>query len=199
MMKLSLPFIASLVLVAGCKTDKAESTSESAATSTEPSTHAGRSGKIDLPRRTKPSLDGDEAQPAAPDDQNLSREERKARREERRKEREAEMDTDKDGKVSPEELAAARAIRMDAMKKRFDADGDGKLTVAELQKSPMATRLGDVSAIDTDGNGEISTAELQKAMDDMRQQMRDSAGVGRRGWRGGGGDDAGSADPAAKP
>jgi Ca2+-binding EF-hand superfamily protein len=198
MMKLSLPIIASLALVAGCKTDKAESTSESSATPTESSTHAGRSGKIDLPRRTKPSLDGDEAQPAPPDDESMSREERKARREERRKEREAEMDTDKDGKVSPEELAAARSIRMDAMKKRFDVDGDGKLTVAELEKSPMAARMGDVSLIDTDKNGEISTAELQKAMDDMRQKMRDFGGVGRRGgWRGG--DDTGSADPAAKP
>jgi hypothetical protein len=198
MMKLCLPLLASLVLVTACKTDKAESTSESSATSTEPSTHAGRSGKIDLPRRGTPSLEGDQARPALPDDQNLSREDRKAAREERRKEREAEMDTDKDGKVSAEELAAARTIRIEAMKKRFDADGDGKLSVAELQKSPMAGRLGDVSAIDVDGNGEISTEELQKAMEEMRQKMRNSVGVGRRGgWSTG--DDPGPADPGATP
>src|SRR5690606_20455603 len=50
------------------------------------------------------------------------REEMRARMEERRQMREAALDTNQDGVVSPEE-------RLKPVVERFDANGDGKLTV----------------------------------------------------------------------
>lgn len=176
-MKLCLPLIASLVLAAGCKTDKADSSAPSSASdTTEPSSH-GRSGKIDMPKQRPPSASGEA--PALPDDEDAgsaaqSDEDRRARREERRKERMAEIDTDGDGQISEAERKAAAEKRLEQMQKRMDTNGDGKLTVQELQDSRMARRMGDVSAIDTDKDGVVSPAEMQKAMEDMRV----------RGWGG---------------
>lgn len=91
--------------------------------------------------------------------------------------REAALDTNQDGVVSPEE-------RLKPVVERFDANGDGKLTVEELSNSRRRMRFGDPAAIDTNQDGVISIEELDAAMADRRQRMRAR-------WRGPG---RGSAD-----
>lgn len=104
------------------------------------------------------------------------REEMRARMEERRKNREAMLDTNKDGIVSPEE----RQARLKPMVDRFDQNNDGKLTPEELASSDRRMGFDDPAAIDTDKNGEISLAELDAAVTARREQMRAR-------WRGRGG------------
>jgi hypothetical protein len=104
------------------------------------------------------------------------REEMRARMEERRKQREALLDTNKDGVVSPEE----RQQRLRPMIDRFDQNDDGKLTVDELASSDRRMGFDDPAAVDTDKNGEISLAELDAAVTARREQMRAR-------WRGRGG------------
>jgi hypothetical protein len=128
----------------------------------------GPSGNSDgLPR---PSLPGDEprdwADPA-------TREEMRAMREERRKEREAQLDTNKDGVLSPEE----KAQRVSPMFKRLDGNSDGKLTPDELAASDRRMAFDDPASVDTDKNGEISLVELEAAVTARREQMRQK-------WRG---------------
>jgi len=180
-MKLCMSLVASLLLVAGCKTDKQESSASAPAT--DPAAHTGRSGKIEMPRRPpgeRPALPGDDAAGSAGAD--LDDADRAARREDRRNARMADLDKDGDGKISDEERQAGRTRRMDMMRQRMDTNNDGKLTVDELEKSRLGERLGDVKAIDADGNGEISSDELQKAMESLRANRGFG---GRGGWRNG--------------
>ena len=112
-----------------------------------------------------------------------AREEMQKRRDERRKEREAELDTNHDGVISPEE----RRERLRPMMDHLDKNGDGKVTPDELNK---AGRFGfdDPAAVDTNHDGVISIDELSTAMDARREQMR-----ARWRERGGGGSGSGSA------
>ena len=96
------------------------------------------------------------------------REEMRARMEERRKRREAMLDTNKDGVVSPEERQARLAPMID----RFDGNNDGKLTVEELAASDRRMGFDDPGAVDTDKNGEISLAELDAAITARREERR---------------------------
>lgn len=107
------------------------------------------------------------------------REEMRVRREERRKAREAALDTNKDGVISPEE----KLQRLQPMVDRFDQNGDGKLTPAELASSNRRMKFDDPAAIDTDKDGVISLSELDAAVKARREQMRAR-------WRGRGGGSA---------
>ena len=184
-MKHCLFLLATLVLAVGCKTDGESAKAESTAPAAEQSANSGRSGKIDLPQRRRPtapdgdgSAAGERKQPERPF---LTDEERMERRQERRAQRMAEQDKNGDGTIDESERLAIRQERMTEMRSRMDTDGDGKLTVDELKNSRASRRFGDISAMDTDKNGEISNEEMQKQMEEMRAQ-----GWGRRGgWRGG--------------
>lgn len=136
--------------------------------------------------RERPTLPGEEprdwSDPAA-------REEMRAMREERRKEREAQLDTNKDGVLSAEE----KAQRVAPMFKRLDGNADGKLTPDELAASDRRMAFDDPASVDADKNGEISMVELEAAVTARREQMRAKwrgRGGGRfRGGRGGAGGD----------
>ncbi|HEY5923229.1 MAG TPA: hypothetical protein VIV11_16230 [Kofleriaceae bacterium] len=138
-------------------------------------------GSSDTPddRRPRPRLPDGAREPRDYSDPE-AREEMRERMEERRKLREAALDTNKDGIVSPEE----RQARLQPMLKRFDQNDDGKLTPEELASSDRRMGFDDPAALDTDKNGEISLAELDAAVTARREQMRAR-------WRGRGG---GSAD-----
>lgn len=118
------------------------------------------------PRPALPEQDADE-QPRDFSDPEV-REEMRARMEERRKLREAQLDTNKDGVVSPEE----RHARLQPMVDRFDQNNDGKLTVEELASSNRRMAFDDPAAVDTDHNGEISLSELDAAVTQRRAEMR---------------------------
>lgn len=107
------------------------------------------------------------------------REEMRTRREERRAKREAMLDTNHDGVVSPEE----RVKRMEPLRSRLDANGDGKLTPDELASSDRRMAFDDPAAIDENHDGDISLAELDKAVTARRAEMRAR-------WRGRGGGSA---------
>jgi Ca2+-binding EF-hand superfamily protein len=96
------------------------------------------------------------------------REDMRERMEERRKLREAALDTNKDGIVSPEEKQA----RLKPMIERFDQNNDGKLTPEELASSDRRMGFDDPVALDTDKNGEISLGELDAAITQRRTEMR---------------------------
>lgn len=72
----------------------------------------------------------------------------------------AEMDADKDGKVSAAEMRAYR----DARFANADANGDGKLSVEELDNARKAERLERLQKmmvwLDTDGDGMLSADEF---------------------------------------
>lgn len=143
-----------------------------------PSLPAGAAGSGDAPAAgERPRLPDQEprdwSDPAM-------REEMRAMREERRKQREAALDTNKDGVLSPDE----KAQRVAPMHKRLDADSDGKLTPDELAASDRRMGFDDPAAVDTDKNGEISMIELEAAVTARREQMR-------KRWRGRGRGEAG--------
>ena len=149
--------------------------------------------------RARPTLpdqpgeaDDDEARPHLPDGAReprdwsdpAVREEMRAQREERRKQREAMLDTNHDGVVSPQE----RQQRMLPVLERLDSNGDGKLTVDELAKTESRRmHFDDPAAVDTNKNGEISLAELDAAVTARRAEMRAA-------WRGAGAPGSGSAE-----
>ena len=76
----------------------------------------------------------------------------------------AEVDADKDGKVTKEELEAWRAGRVAAL----DSDSDGFVSADELKASMMARAEGRIDAMvearlaarDSDGDGKLSAAEM---------------------------------------
>lgn len=78
----------------------------------------------------------------------------------RMEQRFAEMDADKDGKVSAAEMRAAREARF----AKADADGDGKLTVEELDAARQARRMERLERmvvwLDADGDGMLSADEF---------------------------------------
>lgn len=193
-MKSFVAIVIGLGLAAGCKTDKTEPAAGSSAAPAE-SSNKGRSGKIDLPPPSRrPSLPDGEETGERDQFQDRNRGDgrdgtRAERWEERRKERLEQLDTDKNGAISPAEQDAGRVRRAEEMRTRLDADGDGKLTVAELSSSRMSRRL-DPAALDADKNGDISAEELKASMDQMRARMR---GPGRDGFDPAGG--TGSATP----
>ena len=112
------------------------------------------------------------------------REDMRTRMEERRKQRDAMLDTNHDGVVSPEE----RQARLKPMIDRFDQNGDGKLTPDELASTNGRMGFDDPAAIDTDHNGEISLSELDAAVTARREEMRAR-------WRGRGGGSAQGVGP----
>jgi hypothetical protein len=176
------------LLVAACKGEEAKPGSASA--------KPPEAGKVER-ARPSPSLPDS---PAAADERRERRipseeprdwsdpelrEEMRERVEERRKAREAALDTNKDGVVSPEE----RQARLRPMLERLDQNGDGKLTPEELASSDRRMGFDDPAAIDTDHDGQISLAELDAAVTARRQQMRAR-------WRGRGGGSAEGVGPA---
>lgn len=97
---------------------------------------------------------------------------------ERHMERFAEMDADKDGKVSADEFKAFRAARFTAA----DADGDGKLSAAEIDTLRAKKRLARIERMiawnDTDGDGMLSAAEMpDRAAGRMMHLDRDRDGA----------------------
>lgn len=152
---------------------------------------SGASGAPALPTaRPRPTLpgeagssgrerpDGDDESPADELDP-AAREQLRAQREERRRHRDAMLDTDHDGVVSP----AERQARLRPMVERLDRDGDGRLSVDELASRDRRMGFDDPAAIDTDHDGQISLAELDAAVTARREQLRAR-------WRGPGGGSA---------
>lgn len=176
---------ACLFLVA-CKTDDAKQAAEAKPPEATQVERPRATPRPSLPDQDDMSDDGDEEryrprleeQPRDWSDPAV-REEMRKRREERRKAREAELDTNKDGVISPEE----RLQRLQPMIDRFDQNGDGKLTPAELASSRRGMRFEDPAAIDTDKDGFISLPELDAAVKARREEMRAR-------WRGRGGGSA---------
>ncbi|HUS29578.1 MAG TPA: hypothetical protein VMZ53_13790 [Kofleriaceae bacterium] len=174
--------LAALLFAAACKDDKKPSSSEGA-TPTERS--GDHSAAVSSAKHPALPHDGDDvgsgARPRLPgvDDQRPDwndpaiRAEWEEKREERRKRMEAELDTNKDGKVSPEE----HAQRVKPMLERMDQNNDGKLTPDEMAESERRMGFDDPAALDTDKSGDISLMELDTAVTARREKMRTK-------WRG---------------
>jgi hypothetical protein len=122
----------------------------------------------------------------------------------------ADLDANKDGKVSKDEIAAFRKAETVSL----DANGDGKLSVEELaarslkQMTAAATVMAEhmVTARDTDGDGLLSAAEMagppvppamferidtnkdgfldQAELDTAQRDMMDRGARQGGGWRG---------------
>jgi hypothetical protein len=180
-MKLVRLLLCALLLAAACKSEKKSSPSETA-TPTERTEQTDKSAAISGARRPALPSDGDPvgsgARPQLPA-QNRDwndpavRAEWEQKREERRKRVEAQLDTNKDGVVSPEE----HAQRVKPMLERFDQNDDGKLTPDEMSQSDRRMGFDDPASLDTDKNGEISLMELDTAVTARRERMRER-------WRG---------------
>jgi hypothetical protein len=162
MMRAVRALLCACLFLVACKTEESK---PSAAESKPP-----EATKVERPRLEEQPRDWSD--PAV-------REEMRVRREERRKAREAALDTNKDGVISPEE----KLQRLQPMVDRFDQNGDGKLTPAELASSNRRMKFDDPAAIDTDKDGVISLSELDAAVKARREQMRAR-------WRGRGGGSA---------
>ena len=171
--------LCALLLASACKSEKKASPSE-AATPTE--REQDKSAAVSGARRPALPTDGDPvgsgARPQLPVQERdwndpAVRAEWDEKREERRKRIEAQLDTNKDGVVSPEE----HSQRVKPMLERFDQNDDGKLTPDEMAQSDRRMGFDDPAAIDTDKNGEISLIELDTAVSARREKMREK-------WRG---------------
>lgn len=83
----------------------------------------------------------------------------------------AEVDADKDGKVTAAEMRAAREARF----AKADADGDGKLTVEELDAARKAERLERLKRmvvwLDADGDGMLSVDEFDQRRGRMLSRL----------------------------
>lgn len=186
--------ICALLFVVACKSEsKPAPQAEETPTPTESAAKQARPRPA-LPEGTPPSDDGRE-RPRLPDDGDGDgeprdwadpgrREEMRAMREQRRKEREAQLDANKDGVLSPEE----KAQRVAPMLKRMDGNGDGTLTPDEMAGSDRRMGFDDPAAVDADKNGEISLMELEAAVSARREKMREK-------WRGRGRGAAGLGGP----
>lgn len=75
----------------------------------------------------------------------------------------AQLDTDKDGKLSEAERAAGPGGRMLG---RADTDGDGSVSADEWKTSVMAR----FDRLDTNKDGKIDAAEREAAMERMRER-----------------------------
>lgn len=170
------------LFVVACKGDKAKSASAETKPAEAAKTAHGPSPSLpDTPesaRGERPHL----ANEPAPRDWSdpAVRDEMRERMAERRKARDAMLDTNHDGIVSPEE----RQARLKPMIERLDQNGDGKLTPDEMASSDRRMGFDDPAAIDTDHNGEISLGELDTAITARRAEMRAK-------WRGRNGGSAG--------
>jgi hypothetical protein len=182
-MKVVRVLLCALLFAAACKGEKKSSPSE-APTPTERTEQTDKSAAVSGARRPALPSDGDPvgsgARPQLPGqgrerDWNdpAVRAEWEEKREERRKRLDAQLDTNKDGVVSPEE----HAERVKPLLERFDQDSDGKLTPDELSQSDRRMGFDDPAALDKDKNGEISLIELDTAVTARREQMREK-------WRG---------------
>ena len=161
--------LCSLVFLLGCKTDSkpAEKSEGEPAASTPPASQARPAPR--LPDQGTPAGSGsDDGQPRDWADP-AQRDQMRELREQRRKEREAALDTNHDGVLSPEE----KAQRVAPLFKRLDGNGDGKLTPDEIAGSDRRMAFSDPAAIDTDKNGEISLVELEAAVTAKREEMRE--------------------------
>jgi hypothetical protein len=166
--------LAAIIVLAACKPDP---DSKPAVGSASP-TAARPARDRNEPR---PSLPSDPGAATAPSGSGTATErpslddiakERDARREEWRKQREAALDTNKDGQVSDEERAAGQHKRAEDFRARLDTNNDGKLTPDELKGMRRRMRFDDPAAIDKDGNGDISADELDAALQEQRRQIR---------------------------
>ena len=83
----------------------------------------------------------------------------------------AEMDADKDGKVSAAEMRAYRAASF----AKADANGDGKLSVEELDEARKAQRIERLQKmvlwLDSDGDGMLSVEEFDPRKGAMLSRM----------------------------
>jgi hypothetical protein len=181
--------ICAALFVVACKSEsKPADKAEEKPTPTETAHQARpRPTLPDSPGGSGAMTDDGRARPRLPEDGEprdwtdpSTREEMRAMRDQRRKEREAQLDANKDGVLSPEE----KAQRVAPMLKRMDANGDGKLTPDELSSSDRRMGFDDPAAVDTDKNGEISLVELEAAVTARREKMREKW-KGGRGGRGG--------------
>jgi hypothetical protein len=179
MMK-QLSIVAALVFAIGCKTD-APSSAKSTPAGDDP-TAKSRSGKIDikpvkpalpstaaptapsLPAEDPPRADDSPRAADAPDSKDL------------RRRRNAAVDTNGDGVITPEEREAAMQTRATGMHTRLDSDGDGKLTPAEMANARGRMRFDNPSELDTNHDGDISADELAAGLKARRAQRRDAAG-----------------------
>lgn len=168
-----------MLLTAACKADKPAADKGATPVEKPAATSASGGGSIqDSPptahRGDRPQLPRADIPETRDWNDPAVREQMEERRAEREKRMKEQLDTNKDGVVSPEE----RAQRAKPLFDRLDENGDGKLTPDELSSSNRRMTFDDPSAVDTDKNGEISLGELETAMTARRQQMREK-------WRGG--------------
>lgn len=185
------------VLAAGCKNASVDEAKKDDTSTTEPGATtpgaAGRTGKVDLGTRRRPSAleDGTAGHAASEEIQD------------RRAARIAQFDTDGDGKISADERKLARRKRAEDMRKQADTDNNGKVTPDEIAKSNFK-RL-DPESIDTNKDGDISTDELDAALETRNKawgggRFRANGSVIRPTKdRGMGSGAAGSAATPAKP
>jgi hypothetical protein len=160
--------LCSLVFLVACKTDAKPAEKSEGEPAAAPANKQARPAPR-LPDQGGPAAEGsDDGQPRDWADP-AQRDQMQALREQRRKEREAALDTNHDGVLSPEE----KAQRVAPMFKRLDANGDGKLTPDEIASSDRRMAFGDPAALDTDKNGEISLVELEAAVTARREEMRE--------------------------
>ena len=166
------PLLCACLLLVACKGESKPAPAEQAKPGEATKVERGQAAAPSLPntpedrRGARPRLP-DEEQPRDWSDPEV-REDMRARMEERRKAREAALDTNKDGVVSPEE----RQERLKPMVERFDKNNDGKLTPDELASSDRRMGFDDPAAVDADHNGEISLGELDAAITQRRSDMR---------------------------
>jgi hypothetical protein len=180
MMKNVKVLLCALLLAAACKTEKKAASSEAPTPTerdkTDQSAAVSGAHRPALPSDGDPVGSGARPQlPVAERDWNdpAIRAEWDEKREERRKRMEAQLDTNKDGVVSPEE----HAQRVKPMLERFDQNDDGKLTPDEMAQTQGRMGFDDPASLDTDNNGEISLLELDAAVTARREQMKGK-------WRG---------------
>lgn len=75
----------------------------------------------------------------------------------------AQMDADKDGKVSKKEYLSAKATRAQKKFKYLDADGDGYVTEADRNARKAKRIDGFFTAADSNNDGKLSKAEFTAA------------------------------------
>jgi len=82
----------------------------------------------------------------------------------------AQIDADRDGRLTPRELRADRALL--SRFAWFDADRDGQISIGEFETKGMAR----FAMLDTDGNGRITVNEAVSVARAARNQTAGSEG-----------------------